>query len=262
MSFNFITSPLSHASYNMAVDEFLFREKSGLFLRIYGWSPPAISLGFGQQAAQEIDVARTQAAGVSVVRRLTGGRAVLHDQEITYSIAGETGGLFGPDLNSTYLKISEGLVATLKRLGVTAEVEKGGASDRREKGSASLPCFSSVSRFELLVQGRKIIGSAQRRDKNRFLQHGSLPLLPGLDLANLLNLNEPARQKYRDELKREAICLQEAGVCPSFDEAVAAFRSGFSEVFGFPVELYHFSPEEEARIGLLAAKYDSPAWNR
>jgi lipoate-protein ligase A len=233
----FINSGHSPAAFNMAADEFLFKKESGLFLRVYGWRPPAVSLGYGQKAEKELDLPALKKAGIDVVRRPTGGRAILHDKEITYSVAGDIGGMFGPDLNSTYRRIAGALMSVLKRLGVECEMERAGARDVRNKSGASLPCFSSVSRYELKINGKKIIGSAQRRDRRRFLQHGSLMLEKGLDITDYLAVDAAKRRDFREGLKESSISLGEAlGSVPAFETCAKAFEQGFAEAWETGVE--------------------------
>ena len=128
-------------------------------------------------------------------------------------------------------------MAVLGRLGVDCEMERTGARDSRNKSGASLPCFSSVSRYELKVNGRKLIGSAQRRDKRRFLQHGSLPLEKGRDITDFLALDQDGRNDFRDELDKASISLKEAlGQAPSFETCAQAFEQGFAETWRMEVE--------------------------
>jgi lipoate-protein ligase A len=127
--------------------------------------------------------------GIDVVRRPTGGRAVLHHQEITYSVVSDTGRFpGGSSITESYRVISEGLCRGLNLAGIAAEVSRPALPGRAEGGGAdegprsANPCFSSISRYELTFRGRKLLGSSQRRMGERFLQHGSLPVVPHWDL--------------------------------------------------------------------------------
>jgi len=259
---HFIDSGYNAAHYNMALDEFLLQEKKGLFLCVYGWSIPTLSLGYGQRASKELDIGRILEDGFHIVRRLTGGRVVLHDAEMTYSFSGELGGRFGENLNSTFLTIATALQKSLQGLGVEGEVSKGKARDVREKESASLPCFASTSRNEIKVNGKKLLGSAQRREKDRFLQHGSLLIENRLDITDYLLLNDLEKEGYRQTLKRESTTVLEV-TGQRMDYAVfsEAFKKGFSESLGLPVQEYNVCDQDCPRIRELEKKYFSDEWN-
>ena len=262
-SFFFLNSGYNPAHYNMALDEFLLGRPAGTFLRVYGWSIPAVSFGYGQSAAKELDLEKLRRENLHYVRRLTGGRAVLHDAEITYSVSADIGGIFGRNLDSAYKTIAQALEKTLKILGVSCELEKGAARDDRSKSSASLPCFASTARHELKVNGKKIIGSAQRREKERFLQHGSLIIAPRLDITDYLRLDDKGKKKYKTILKKEATSLQEAtGASYEYSRLAAAFKKGFGQAWGMKAE--EFTPAEEAcnKIAVLEKKYFSDDWNK
>jgi len=180
------------AAQNMAVDEAIFREVQRTggppTVRLYGWLSPAVSIGYFQDAAAEINLPACRARGVSVVRRPTGGRAVYHDDDLTYAVvAPETIPLFPPTIAGAYQAISRCLARGLKELGLAAALASGGGADedagrpRRETGKESggeriapAACFAVPARHELLVAGRKICGSAQMRSRGTFLQQGSL----------------------------------------------------------------------------------------
>ena len=184
----FIDSGPASGAENMAVDEGLLREAvtPGALpvLRFYTWSPPAVSLGRFQDKERAVNAEACQQRGFDIVRRITGGRAVLHCDELTYSvIARSDSDLFPNDILGTYKVIATGLLAGLHELGIVAEmVSRSGRHAGMVKSSPQEPaCFSSPSWYELLVKGRKIIGSAQRRVGGAFLQHGSI--LIGYDPA-------------------------------------------------------------------------------
>jgi len=220
---------------NMAMDEKLLAEAvkgcAVPILRFYTWDPPAVSLGRFQEVASSVNLAACRKHGIDIVRRITGGRAVLHRHELTYSvIAPVDNHLFPNDVLGTYKVLASGLLAGFVRLGVPAEMvsptgERVGAVNRDRSEPA---CFSSPSWYEILVHGRKIVGSAQRRLAGAFLQHGSIlidydPLLeaeviPGGGM-------QAAVTCIRHELGREA------GVA----EVKSAFLSGFSEALGVSI---------------------------
>jgi lipoate-protein ligase A len=180
--------------FNMALDEYLLNgmvpSQGRPVLRFYRWSPAAVSCGFGQKLEREVDLGKCRRAGIDVVRRPTGGRAVLHWDELTYCLVWPLNepGLDGT-ISDTYRRISECLAAGLRLFGLETELEKNQNRSERNKGRiASPPCFSSTARWELKHRGRKLVGSAQRRIGQAVLQHGSLLLGPKhLLLAELLS---------------------------------------------------------------------------
>jgi lipoyl(octanoyl) transferase len=161
-------------------------------LRLYRWRPYAVSYGFHQRAT-DFDHDAIARLGFDLVRRPTGGRAILHAEELTYSVVGPSPSpLFGDSLHSCYMRINEPLVAFLRELGHDAEIS--GGEDRSEMRQAV--CFKSAGQHEIRIAGRKIIGSAQRRLDGVFLQHGSL--LTGPRHADLLDCLVPERRGLLD----------------------------------------------------------------
>lgn len=139
-------------------------------LRLYRWKPAAVTIGYNQKF-EDFDADTIAQEGFGLVRRPTGGRAIFHADELTYSVTGTSPGpLFGNTLHEAYMKINEGLVLFLQKLGLEPEIS-GGESREAMK---SLVCFKSAGQHEIRVGGRKIIGSAQRRTGGVFLQHGSI----------------------------------------------------------------------------------------
>jgi lipoyl(octanoyl) transferase len=177
----YIDSGPNLGAYNMSVDEeLLARAQAGEktpVLRLYSWNPPAVSLGRFQKIDFAVNTEACKRLGFDIVRRVTGGRAVLHLHELTYSIVSPIGNpFFPPTVLGTYKVIAEGLLAGLHNLGIDAEmVSRSGRHAGLVKKVAKDPaCFSSPSWYEIVVRGRKIVGSAQRRLSNAFLQHGSI----------------------------------------------------------------------------------------
>lgn len=152
-------------------------------LRIYRWDPPAVTIGYNQDLAG-FDVDAVAATGYGLVRRATGGRAILHADELTYAVVGTSPGpLFGASLHETYMKINAALLEFLDQLGLQADISDG---ESREQ-ARGLVCFKSAGKHEISVKGRKLIGSAQRRRGEVFLQHGSILAGPRhLDLTGFL----------------------------------------------------------------------------
>jgi lipoate-protein ligase A len=166
---------------NMAVDEFLLKRaeiKGGApVLRLYSFHPPAITIGYHQDAREAVDLEAAAADGLDVVRRITGGRALLHDGELTYSVVSPADGLFGKGLGGAFVSIAGVIVDALRSAGVEAEL----GSSRRvgSENKAVSPCLVSASMYEITAGGRKIAGSAQRRSAGGFIQHGSILMRSG-----------------------------------------------------------------------------------
>jgi lipoyl(octanoyl) transferase len=178
---------------------------AGPVLRLFSFHPPGITLGRAQEPARELDLGRCAAAGVRWAVRPTGGRAIYHDEEWTYSLAA---GLQDPDwgggLHEAYGRASRLLVASLVRLGVPATLAPGAARGDlapRSPHGAAAPCFASTARHEIVIEGRKLVGSAQRRTAGALLQQGSVLLGPAhLRLADFLAIPEASRGRVRDGL--------------------------------------------------------------
>jgi lipoate-protein ligase A len=248
------------AAENMAVDEAVFRlnRREGLppTLRFFGWAPSAVSLGYFQKTSREIDVEACRRAGIDIVRRPTGGKAVLHDRELTYSLSASVDHpLFTGDILGTYRVISDCIAEALRRLGLAPEME----SDGRSAAGTPLEayCFAAPSRYELLVGGRKICGSAQVRTSGSFLQHGSL----------LIDM-DPVRTAAVMRVSAEGVAastttLQEQlGRSIGADELSRVLRGSFEDKLGIiVVEEDLTAAEEELKQRLLAEKYGTDRWN-
>ncbi len=263
------------AAENMALDEFLLEraEKEGgaPVLRLYSFCPPAISIGFHQDPAAVLDLERLRGNGIDLVRRVTGGRALLHDGELTYSVAAPlVSGVFDGGLGATFLMISQALEAALRDIGVDAQLlgsergaRGGGEAGRRRlsplrthrrcwipvaesesdgEGPAS-PCLASVSRYEITVRGRKIAGSAQRRTRRAFLQHGSILLRPASG-----RIAEYARGNWRFLGERITSIAGERGGAVEEEEVRAALKRAFSRRFSVRWKTFSLSAEESGEI--------------
>jgi lipoate-protein ligase A len=252
---------------NMAVDEAVFRasirKKAPPTLRFYGWRVPALSIGYFQDYEKEVDGEACRKFGVDIVRRPTGGKAVLHEQELTYAvIAGADSPLFPPDILKTYRVISGCIAKGLAEVGIRAEMEADGR--QAPDGTLRSSCFSSPSRYELLVGGRKICGSAQMRSHGVFLQHGSLLL--AFDPLRTCAVMLPHRDMGRDaDLLRNAITSvgEQAGTLIDEENLCRVLREGFEQALGIRLREGALTPEEEGlRDELMTKKYGSEGWNR
>lgn len=245
-----IITPPADGAWNMAVDEAIAthagRGDVPPTLRFYQWQPPCVSLGRHQPLA-DIDRARCAALGYDVVRRPTGGRAILHTDELTYSVAGPQDHpiLAGAVLDS-YLRLSQGLLAGLARLGLT--VTKAPPSGRAVVDAGPV-CFEVPSAYEIVADGRKLVGSAQSRRQGWVLQHGALPLVG--DVTRLVDViafaDESERAAQRRALAERATTVEAViGRPVSFEEAAAALAAGFGEALGIGLRPAQLTEAEHA----------------
>ena len=256
---------------NMALDQAIASAcaagESPATLRFYRWQPPAISLG-RHQAIAEIDMTAVAAHGYDLVRRSTGGRAILHTDELTYSVAASAdearvrGGVM-----DAYLRLSNALVAGLHGLGVAADKAGG---DTRTGTDVSAACFEVPSAYEITVKGRKLLGSAQSRRAKYVLQHGSLPLTGDITrLVDLLVLEPEAATLLRTQLAARACTLAQALGVDDRNPAVAftgvaqAITQGFSNVLNLTFKPGQPTPAElQAAAQLIRQQYANPAWTQ
>ncbi len=249
---------------NMAIDEAIFRagrqREMSPTLRLYGWESPAVSLGYFQNAEREINCGYCHDRGIDIVRRPTGGRAVLHGDDLTYSlVAGESSRHFSSDIIKTYRIISGCIIRGLEKSGVEAEmVEKG----RSGSESAEPFCFAASYRNELLADGKKICGSAQVRAKGMFLQQGSLLMDfdPVAVCAAIITKDAEAKEKA---LEASVTSIRKSvGDNVGIDTLCRNIAAGFEEVLNIRLIEGRLSPEEETlKDSLLENKYRNAQWN-
>ncbi|MEK8130500.1 biotin/lipoate A/B protein ligase family protein [Paenibacillus filicis] len=271
-----IQSGAGDPAYNMAVDEAILTAHSeGLApptVRFYGWSPATLSIGYFQKAKDEIDFGALKREGYGFVRRATGGRAVLHDQELTYSmIVSESYPGIPRSVTEAYRILSQGLLLGFRRLGLAADMVQLASPEEQEKYASmgSAACFDSPSWYELVVEGRKIAGSAQTRAKGVVLQHGSILLDLDADaLFDLLLFNsDRIKDRMKQQFLRKAIAindlLRSVGREPvGLAEVVSAFEAGIAEGLNIrlvPGELTDY--ERELADKLVEEKYGNAEWN-
>ena len=214
-----MTAPTDGAS-NMALDEALMARAARTgeaVLRVYGWSRPTLSLGRNQTARGRYDLARARDGGVDFVRRPTGGRAVLHHREVTYSVTAPAA-LLG-SLRESYASINRLLIQGLRLLGVDAfEADPAGTAPR--PGVA--PCFMVPVKGEIVAGGQKLVGSAQFRENGTLLQHGSVLVDDDQALASaLLLVPAPAPPP-------PATLHALLGRAPSLDEVASALSAALT----------------------------------
>jgi lipoate-protein ligase A len=267
------------AFFNMALDEALLlscqREASPPVLRLYQWHPPAVSVGYLQPIDETVDLKECRNRGIDVVRRITGGRAVLHEDEITYSVCASCDyySLLGENTNRTYQRISMALLEGLRIMGIEGEWVRPSPVTRVPASNliSSKPCFLSNSRYEITVGGRKLIGSAQRRFRSRsdensegsFIQHGSI--LAGKGRQNLADLmpGGGSMETIRRSLREKSTNLeQELNRKVTTEEIIFALKSGFAKSFGCRIKESQASGPELNRVqSLVKNKYSNQRWN-
>ncbi len=256
---------------NMAVDEAISlacrQGQSPTTLRFYTWRPASLSIGYFQNASAEIDIERCKAQGYGFVRRPTGGKSVLHDQELTYSVVARADNpLFPKDLHSSFMVIAQALILGLDYLGIEGQVFGSTSPQRRTRSSEVSPsCFASAMGFEIGVDGKKLVGSAQRRWRDGFLQHGSI--LCRFDPGQLFNL-----LKFYDEGERTRALAKTAKTVTSLSSILQdqpdihhikeGLIQGFEEALKIRLMPSQLTPFEWDMVQSLARKkYGTDAWN-
>jgi len=256
-----VTEPLDGA-LNMALDETLLLGRlagtAPPTLRFFSWQPATLSLGYGQALDDRIDLAAAAALGLGLVRRPTGGSAILHEGpelELTYSVTARAGDFEGADaLLETYRWIGAALAAGINRLGAPIEMVPVQPSD-----PTAMPtfCFARTGSYELEIAGLKVVGSAQRRQGSGFLQHGAVML--GAEPGRLARVFPGGGDPLGGMTTLEAAL----GRRPAYDEAAERLADAFRAVHGLPLRPGGLSADEVADVdALVRDKYATPAWTR
>jgi lipoate-protein ligase A len=245
--------PLS-AAENMARDEYLFlrcHEKKMGFFRLYSWKKPSFSVGVSQKISRAIDENFINNNNCSCVRRITGGKTVLHNDEITYAVISSEDIFYRDnDLHRSYMLISTILLNAFTALGLNAYLSKGGHSHLSKSNN---PCFSFPTPHELEIQGKKIVGSAQKRNKQALLQHGSIPISMNYDLY-AQGTRTPAKI-----IKRNMTTFNEVSDKTKNDLNLALVES-FQTFIRQPLAEFDFDREEKESIAEIQRKYNSKEW--
>lgn len=250
-----LDTPPAPGAWNMALDEALAGSVAGggpPVLRFYRWSPPCLSLGRNQPARGLYDGDEMRRRGIEVVRRPTGGRAVLHDRELTYSVAVPDGVLGSP--RQAYAAVNRALVAGLRRLGVDAALQS--ATGGRAPVPSLDPCFRDPAEGEVVAAGRKLVGSAQVCRGGVLLQHGSLLLEDGQDTVRALLRDPPPADP--DGAPATLAALLPA--LPSWSALAAALAAGWTEATGIALLPDEPSADERERAASGASRYADAAW--
>ncbi|MCA0983988.1 lipoate--protein ligase family protein [Halobacillus yeomjeoni] len=263
----FVDSGHRTPAINMALDEALMKwHRQGDIppvLRFYGWEPAGLSVGYFQKVKGKIDLDGVERHGYELVRRQTGGRAVLHDKELTYSvIVSEEHEAMPASVKEAYLVISKGLLEGFRELGVQAEfaVPEGSLDV-----TGSAVCFEEPSWYELIVEGKKAAGSAQTRKKGIILQHGSIPI--DVDDVKLFDMfiykNERIKERARKAFGNKAVAINQIKDEPvTFDDTKKAFKKGFENGLDIHLEPFELSDEQWQEVEKIAnEKYSTDEWN-
>jgi lipoyl(octanoyl) transferase len=255
------------AAENMAIDqavmELVSEKKVPPTLRFYGWRVPTLSIGYFQKAKKEVNLSYIKEKNLGFVRRMTGGRAVLHDKELTYSvIVPEEDPIMPKTVSESYRVISQGLLEGFKALGLDAYLSD---PQKTKKEHMSAACFDSPSDYELVIDGKKVAGSAQTRQHGVVLQHGSILMDFDEDLLFTLLVfpSERVRQRLKEQFLQKAVAINRILSYPvSLDEVIQAFYEGFQKGIGVELQPGELTPEEKERVqARIRERYDSDDWN-
>lgn len=243
-------------SLNMAVDEYLLHsleEDSQTYLRFYQWEKPTVSLGYSQNVEEVTNLDYCRENSIDIVRRITGGKLVLHHHEITYSVCSSDNKAFPPSLSDSYKMISQALILGLEKMGIDSYL----ASDAPASyAKGNMPCFSYPTRNEIEVDGEKIVGSAQKRLGARFIQHGSIPVEDNGDLLELVSSLKGGEGKVHMTSLSQVLDRK-----VSFEWAVEHLAEGFLEYFGINLVPKNFNAQEMEKIfEIQRNRYENEDW--
>lgn len=263
-TYRYINTGIQDAALNMALDEAILTHylhgEVPPTLRVFRWSQPAISLGRFQHVEREIDLERCQQQGIALVRRPTGGRAVYHRDEFTYSIViGRREGV-PAGVVAAYAYLCQGIIAALQRLGIRAEL-----SDERVSKHPSAACFASSTQADLTSNGFKLVGSAQVWKEDALLQQGSLPLDDrAAEFFDLLRFPDAqARMEALEQYQEKTTPLHTFASAVTWDEVAQAFASGFSDCMETAFVPGELLPSElELARQLVEEKYHTLTWRQ
>ncbi|MGH2582573.1 MAG: lipoate--protein ligase family protein [Anaerolineales bacterium] len=256
----------ARGAWNMAIDEAILegvqRRESPPTLRLYAWEPACLSLGFAQ-TVKDVNLDALHSHGWEMVRRLTGGRAILHTDELTYSVIGPTEEprLVGGVIES-YQRLSKAMLHALELLSLP--VIHQGPNGHHSRMENNPVCFEVPSDYEITLGGKKLVGSAQARRKGGVLQHGSLPLHG--DIARITQTlqfeSEAKRNEAADRVRAHAATVEEGlKRRVDWDEAAAAFAQGFAETLNIEFVAGDLTTDEITTAERLdAERYAHERW--
>jgi lipoate-protein ligase A len=254
------TGPLDGPT-NMALDEALLacfdRARSQPVLRLYGWNPPAFSVGKFQQAGDVLDLERCAREGVAVVRRVTGGGCIFHADELTYSIICSPEHISGVEgVKESYRRLCGFLLLAYRKLGLSPAFAVDSAQKHERLGRRTPLCFAGREEYDITIRGRKIGGNAQRRTRGILFQHGSIPL------RNRLSRMTPFLRGDPPEQERWAVALADLDADTNDERLKGSLVTSFEENLGITLRKCAPTQEEKEKTALLReCKYLSDAWN-
>ncbi|EGQ3176328.1 lipoate--protein ligase family protein [Staphylococcus pseudintermedius] len=269
-TWHFMNTGSHHPYYNMALDEallnFVSRGEIDPVVRFYTWNPPTLSIGYFQRLSKEIDIEKVKEKGYGLVRRQTGGRGVLHDKELTYSvIVPEAHADMPQTVTEAYRVISGGLLEGFKSLGFDAHFAVPRSKEEREKlkQPRSSVCFDAPSWYELVVEGKKIAGSAQTRQKGVILQHGSI--LQDVDIDDLFDMfifkNERLKAKMKEAFVEKAVAINDlSNETITLAQMEVAFKEGFKKALDIEFKPLELTVAQQDEVKALEEKYRSEAF--
>lgn len=266
--FRLFLDDFSDAATNMALDETLLRGQLRMDLppsiRLYRWKPAALSVGYLQRIKDEVNLDMCREHSIEYVRRLTGGKAVLHDDELTYSIIipATHSKMEGTGVIDSYRKISKALIRSLRLCGIKCEMAPKIVPGQAQKGSKI--CFETPSTYEVMAGNKKIIGSAQTRDKGIILQHGSVPIDCDVEkMFDVMGIPKEGRKIYQKKFNERATNItKELGYRLEFEELIPCFVKGFEDIFKVELIPSEYSIDEQSIArSLVREKYGSDVWN-
>lgn len=241
------------AAFNMAADLYLLSvcaSEPAIYLRFYTWEKPSISLGCMQNPETLLDKEAMTKAGAEWVKRPTGGRAVLHCEDITYScVFSNKIAEMGSTIDKTYTIISNCLINGLAFSGIHCMTHDYCIDTKQIQRETKLPCYLAPNRNEIMVNGKKLVGSAQKRTADAVLQHGSIPLTGKFrDLPLYQRSSKKEKDIYIKLLKKKCICIEECLKVSKENDIVRNLIKGFKEVLPFQSETGGWKRDEEKSI--------------
>ncbi|WP_143833770.1 lipoate--protein ligase family protein [Oceanobacillus senegalensis] len=263
----FLNSGYEDAAINMALDECLLNWHSEgeipPTLRFYGWNKPTLSVGQFQKVHRSINFEAIHNYHCQFVRRLTGGSAVLHDNELTYSIVvSEDHPAIPASIREAYYVLSQGLYEGFKNLGIQVDYAM---PDRKDTMERTAVCFEKAAFYEMIVNGKKLSGNAQTRKNGVLLQHGSIPM--SLDTDMLYDLfrfpSEKIKQRKREAFQRKATTIDElTNQSHTYDMMKNAFYQGFQKGLNITLHPFELTTQQWEQVHQLAeTKYSREEWN-
>ena len=261
-----LLTPEAPGAWNMAVDEAILEAATHRevlpTLRLYAWNPPCLSLGYAQPIS-DVDESRLEEFGWDLVRRPTGGRAILHTDELTYSVCGpEDEPVLAGDILSSYKRLSSAILAAIEQIGISVQ-----ALPQKKNANSKSPepvCFEVPSNYEITADGKKLVGSAQARRQGGVLQHGTLPLYGDLTrIVQVLSFpSQTSREQAAERLLSRAATLHTAlGEIVSWKQAADSFIQAFQNTLDLELAPGQLTEAERTRAEqLVDKKYGNPAW--